>query len=147
MVQLLREQRTRLGAIMAKLEREHTDFEVKLAALDRQIDAVGRNKRLIAMAKEQAAVLEEYEKTGRVGNLGQLEGRLEQIRLEQEAQLESLLNAPQGDPYEAAAKDAIRAGEPAVEVPAIRPIAPSAPAKLPVAPRGGGAGIVAATSR
>jgi len=107
---MLREQRTKLGAILQKLEREHADFQIKLAALDRQIDAVGRNQRLIEMAREQAKVLAEYERGTRVGNLGQIEGRLEQIQLEQEAQLEVLLRGDNGDPYEAAARESIRGG-------------------------------------
>ncbi|MBM4112213.1 MAG: hypothetical protein FJ253_02390 [Phycisphaerae bacterium] len=108
---MLKDQREKLATVLQKLEREHGDFQVKLAALDRQIDAVGRNQRLIEMAREQAKVLAEYERCGRVGNLGQLEGRLEQIRLEQEAQLQVLLQAGEGDPYEAAARESIRNGE------------------------------------
>lgn len=105
---MLRDQRTKLATILQKLEREHADFQIKLATLDRQIDAVGRNQRLIAMAQEQAKVLAEYERGTRVGNLGQIEGRLEQIRIEQEAKLEVLLSSDDGDPYESAAREAIR---------------------------------------
>ena len=102
---MLRDQRTKLSTILQKIEREHSDFQIKLAALDRQIDAVGRNQRLIEMAQEQAKVLAEYERGTRVGNLGQLEGRLEQVRMEQEAKLEVLLRADDSDPYESAARD------------------------------------------
>jgi len=105
---MLRDQRQKLTTILQKIEREHADFQIKLAALDRQIDAVGRNQRLIEMAQEQSKVLAEYERGTRVGNLGQLEGRLEQLRMEQEAKLEVLLRADDGDPYESAAREAIR---------------------------------------
>jgi len=123
---MLRDQRGRLAAILQKLEREHADFQIKLAALDRQIDAVGRNQRLIEMAREQAKVLAEYERGTRVGNLNQLEGRLEQVRLEQEAQLEVLLRGDAGDPYESAAREAMRGAMPA---PRSEP-APSVPSSL-----------------
>ncbi len=116
-IAMLADQREKLATVLQKLEREHSDFQVKLAALDRQIDAVSRNQRLIAMAKEQAKVLAEYERCGRVGNLGQLEGRLEQIRLEQEAQLQVLLQTNDGDPYESAARESIRNGESSDEAP------------------------------
>jgi len=116
---MLRDQRTKLSTVLTKLEREHADFQMKLAALDRQIDAVGRNQRLIAMAKEQAKVLAEYERSGRVGNLGQLEGRLEQLRIEQEAQLQVLLQSADGDPYESAAREALRDEEAGSSAPTV----------------------------
>ncbi|MBX3354547.1 MAG: hypothetical protein KF724_02485 [Phycisphaeraceae bacterium] len=119
---MLRDQRAKLGAVLSRLEREHADFQIKLATLDRQIDAVGRNQRLIQMAQEQAKVLAEYERGTRVGNLGQLEGRLEQIRIEQEAKLEVLLRADDSDPYESAAREALRS-EPATTE---RPVLPAA---------------------
>lgn len=116
---MLRDQRAKLTAVLQKLEREHADFQMKLAALDRQIDAVSRNQRLIEMAKEQAKVLAEYERSGRVGNLGQLEGRLEQLRIEQEAQLQVLLQGAEGDPYEAAAREALRDAETGRDAPSL----------------------------
>lgn len=136
---MLADQRAKLSTVLTRLEREHADFQVKLVALDRQIDAVGRNKRLIEMAQEQSKVLAEYDRCGRVGNLGQLEGRLEQIRLEQEAQLEVLIRGDAGDPYESAARESIRSGEPAPEsAPAPKSIPSSLQAKLstPAAVRG-----------
>lgn len=100
----LEEQRRRLDDISGRLETEHADFEAKLAQVDRQIDAIERNERLITMTKQQKAILADYEKFGKVGNLPQLESRLAQLQAVQEAQLESLSRAGVHRDYEREAR-------------------------------------------
>ncbi len=105
-LQLLGTQRDRLSEILAKLQQEQTRFEARLWQLDRQIDAIARNERLIELTQQQQAILAEYDRFGRVGNLDQLEGRLAQLRAKQDARLDSLARGSGGN-YEQAAEERI----------------------------------------
>lgn len=86
----LQEQKTRLADILSSLETEFNTFQTQLWQLDRQIDAIERNERLIALTEQQQATLDSYAKMGQVGNLKQLEGKLAQLRAYQQAQLDTL---------------------------------------------------------
>ncbi|MEE2681830.1 MAG: hypothetical protein VX641_05600 [Planctomycetota bacterium] len=102
---LLARQKRRLADILTQLESEYGEFEAKLWQLDRQIDSIERNDRLIAMTEEQQAMLRDFEKLGKVGNLRQLEAKLEELRTTQEAQLQTLeRHGVQGE-YEQRARD------------------------------------------
>lgn len=104
---LLARQKQRLTDILAQLESEYGEFEAKLWQLDRQIDSIERNDRLIAMTEEQQAMLHDFEKLGKVGNLRQLEAKLEELRTTQEAQLQTLeRHGVQGE-YEQRARESI----------------------------------------
>lgn len=105
-IAMLQGQRDRLEEILGKLESEHRRFGAKVWQLDQQIDAISRNERLIELTKQQEAILAEYDRFGSVGNLDQLEGRLAQLRAEQEARLEALTSGSRHD-YEAIAADRI----------------------------------------
>lgn len=89
-LKFLQEQSSRLAAILEQLESEYSTFQAQLWQLDRQIDAIERNDRLIELTEKQQATLEQYERYGTVGNLKQLEGKLAQLRAIQEAQLQTL---------------------------------------------------------
>lgn len=103
----LSQQKDRLSKILARLESEYTQFESKMAVLDRQIDSIARNERLIEMTKAQQSLLADYDKLGDVGNLSQLEARLTELRTVQEAQLQALAKAGIPDDYEQRAKAAL----------------------------------------
>jgi chromosome segregation ATPase len=100
----LNEQRTRLANILEQLEAEHNTFQAQLWQLDRQIDAIERNDRLIELTEAQQATLDSYERFGQVGNLKQLEGKLAQLRAVQEAQLQSLEKRGMHRDYEGKAR-------------------------------------------
>ena len=89
-VNFLTQQKTRLAEILDKLESEYSTFQAQLWQLDRQIDAIERNERLITLTEQQQETLASYEKFGKVGSLKQLEAKLAELRAVQEAQLESL---------------------------------------------------------
>jgi chromosome segregation ATPase len=89
-VEFLSEQKARLTEILDKLETDYNTYQTQLWALDRQIDAIERNERLIELTEQQQATLQQYEKFGKIGNLKQLESRLAELRTLQESQLESL---------------------------------------------------------
>jgi chromosome segregation ATPase len=99
-LQLLTEQKTRLIEIQNKLESEYATFQTQLWQLDRQIDAIERNERLITMTEEMQNTLEDYSKFERVGNLKQLESKLAELRMVQQAQLEQLQKRSRTDNYE-----------------------------------------------
>ncbi|MFO0827133.1 MAG: hypothetical protein U0572_03200 [Phycisphaerales bacterium] len=100
----LGQQKDRLQKVLQRLETEYSEFESKMCVLDRQIDSIERNERLIEMTKEQQMLLADYDKFGEVGNLGQLEGKLAELRTVQEAQLEALSKAGIPNDYEQRAK-------------------------------------------
>ena len=103
-LKFLGEQKQRLEEILNRLQAEYGDFEIKLAQIDRQIDAIERNERLIDMTKQQKAILAEYEKFGTIGNLPQLEAKLAELQAVQEAQLETLAKVGIDRDYEREAR-------------------------------------------
>jgi chromosome segregation ATPase len=96
----LTQQKQRLNDIFTKLETEYSTFQTQLWALDRQIDAIERNERLITLTEEQQATLASYEKFGKVGSLKQIEGKLAELRARQEAQLGQLAKQGVNTDYE-----------------------------------------------
>lgn len=108
---LIINQRDRLSEVLTQLENEYGQFEEKLWVLDRQIDAIERNDRLITMTEEQQAILRDYEKLGKVGNLRQLEAKLEEMRMTQEAQLQALEKHGIKNEYERRAKEGLQIDE------------------------------------
>ena len=99
-ISFLREQRDRLADIHDRLQKEYDSYQGQLWALDRQIDAIQRNERLIELTEAQQATLESFDKLGRIQNLGQLESRLAQVRTEQEARLQQLSRRSTRQNYE-----------------------------------------------
>jgi chromosome segregation ATPase len=89
-LELLNQQKGRLVEILARLEDEFNTFETQMWQLDRQIDAIERNDRLIDMTEQLQATLETYDQWGKVGNLKQLEAKLAELTTIQEAQLDWL---------------------------------------------------------
>jgi uncharacterized protein YihD (DUF1040 family) len=106
-ISILSRQKERLTDILVQLESEYGEFEAKLFQLDRQIDSIERNDRLIAMTEEQQAMLNDFEKLGKVGNLRQLEAKLEELRTTQEAQLQTLEKHGIQGQYEQRAREEI----------------------------------------
>ena len=86
----LKEQRARLAEILDKLDEEYNTYQAQLWQLDREIDAIQRNDRLIELTKKQQATLQSYERFGQIDNLHQLQAKLAELRTVQQAQLEQL---------------------------------------------------------
>lgn len=106
-VDFLTTQKSRLSEILDTLQTEHARYEAKLWQLDRQIDAIARNERLIEMTRDQQAILADYDKFSDVGSLDQLESKLAELRTIQEAQLQTLTRRSETTDYEQQARDAI----------------------------------------
>jgi chromosome segregation ATPase len=99
----LTEQRERLAEILVTLTGEHQTYQEQLWQLDRQIDSIERNERLIELTERQQATLKSYERFGRIDNLRQLEAKLAEMRAKQEAQLQHLAGRTQNRDYESRA--------------------------------------------
>ncbi|MBT8487117.1 MAG: hypothetical protein KJO43_16185 [Phycisphaerae bacterium] len=102
-LKFLHEQKGRLTEILTKLEEEYDTYQGQLWQLDRQIDAIQRNERLIELTEAQQATLDSYDRFGKVQNLKQIEAKLAEIRAIQESQLQTLAKSGIRDDYEAQA--------------------------------------------
>lgn len=99
-IDFLGEQKTRLEDLLADLQGEFETYRSQLWQLDREIEAIERNTRLIEMTEQQVATLEAIERQGRVTNLDQVQAKLDEIKRRQEAQLEQLRTMRKQDDYE-----------------------------------------------
>ncbi|MHC5022279.1 MAG: hypothetical protein ACYTGG_00005, partial [Planctomycetota bacterium] len=86
----LKEQKARLAEILDKLEADFATYQAQLWQLDREIDAIERNERLIELTEQQQATLASFEQYGEVKSLKQIQGKLAELRAVQEAQLQNL---------------------------------------------------------
>lgn len=96
-------QQDRLAGLLTKLETERSEFQSQLWQLDRQVDAIARNDRMIEMMEKRQATIEEQGRY-RAASLDQLNARLTSIRAEQESRLEALANTQSAQSYEQRAK-------------------------------------------
>ncbi len=87
---MLDQQKSRLYEILMRLEDEFATFETQMWQLDRQIDAIERNDRLIEMTQQLQATLNGYDSWGKLDNLKQLQGKLAELKAIHEAQLATL---------------------------------------------------------
>lgn len=144
-------QHERLSALLTKLEREQADFQVQLWQLDRQVDSISRNERMITVLKTRQESIEQASRY-QVGSLEGLRGKLADIRARQEGELASLGAAEQRSDYETKAKidldkTLVRSkpeptAKKAVDVIRVTPDSPSAP--KPAVPAIGGTASAAA---
>tara|TARA_B100001964_G_C14250876_1_gene609884 strand:- start:2649 stop:3482 length:834 start_codon:yes stop_codon:yes gene_type:complete len=95
----LHQQEERMLDLLAQLEGEHAQFRSQLMQLDRQVDSVARNERLISLMEKRQNTLSELSRYD-AGSLDQVQGKLDQIRVRQEAELEMLANAEYQSSYE-----------------------------------------------
>ncbi|UCD76471.1 MAG: hypothetical protein JSV91_06010 [Phycisphaerales bacterium] len=89
-IKFLTEQKVRLAEILETLESEYDTYQAQLWQLDREIDAIQRNEKLIELTEQQQATLDSYSRYEKVGSLKQLEAKLAELRTIQEAQLQAL---------------------------------------------------------
>ncbi len=85
----LYEQAGRMEQLLAQLELEHTQFVTQLQQLERQIDTVARNERLIELMEKRERTMAELSECESY-SLGQIQERLAGIRAQQEARLQFL---------------------------------------------------------
>ncbi len=145
----LGQQKDRLTGLLNQLETERTQFQTQLFSLDRQVDAISRNDRMIEILQKRNETIDQQSRY-RAASLDQVAGHLADIRAKQEAKLDMFGQSNDVRNYENAAKyllDNEKAGEirtlkptkaKAVEVgPTVIEIGPdtSAPQQGPIASR------------
>ncbi|MCC7389558.1 MAG: hypothetical protein IT431_12395 [Phycisphaerales bacterium] len=101
---VLRQQAERLGQILAQLESERAEFQTQLWQLDRQVDAIARNDRMIEMLENRQEAFAKYDRYGDVASPDQVQGRIAKILAQQEARLNDLALANDQNAYERAAQ-------------------------------------------
>jgi septal ring factor EnvC (AmiA/AmiB activator) len=99
----LTQQRDRLSGLLEQLENERAEFQTQLWSLDRQVDAISRNDRMIDIMEKRSESIEEHSRY-RAASLDQVQGRLADIRAKQESKLETLAKNTELKNYENAAK-------------------------------------------
>jgi len=95
----LSQQESRLATLLDQLETEQGQFQSQLWQLDRQVDAIARNDRMIEMMGKRQATIDKHSRY-RAESLDQVNARVSDIRARQEAQLESLAKTTSVNGYE-----------------------------------------------
>jgi septal ring factor EnvC (AmiA/AmiB activator) len=99
----LTQQRDRLTGLLEQLENERAEFQTQLWSLDRQVDAISRNDRMIEIMQKRQASIEEHSRY-RAESLDQVQSRFADIRAKQESKLDMLAKSTELKNYENAAK-------------------------------------------
>ncbi len=113
----LDQQRERLEDLLGQLESERAEFRSQIWQLDRQVDAIARNDRLIELMERRQKTIEEcgrYES----GTLAQFQARMAEVRSKQESQLGMLASDQERLDYEGIARLQIDGEAPADGPPA-----------------------------
>ena len=82
-----------------QLETERSEFQAQIWQLERQVDAIARNDRLIGLMEDRKQTIDECSRY-EVASLDQLHARLSEVRTRQEAELEYLAGDSQRVGYE-----------------------------------------------
>lgn len=95
----LDKQERQLAGLLTKLETERTNFQTQLFDLDRQIDAIARNERMIEVMEKRQETLSEHSRY-QVASLDQLKARLADLRAQGESKLAALSTEIEYSTYE-----------------------------------------------
>jgi septal ring factor EnvC (AmiA/AmiB activator) len=106
----LTKQAGRLEELLARLQGEQTEFRVQVQGLNRQIDAIARNERLIGLLEKRNKTIEECSQYETV-SLDQITSRLDQVKGKQEAALDLLASEERATDYEELARSQIATEE------------------------------------
>lgn len=99
----LGQQKDRLEQLLTQLESERNEFRSQIWQLDRQVDTIARNDRLIELMQRRQKTMDEcgrYE----AGSLAQVQSRIAEVRSKQESQLEMLSSDQERLDYEDVAR-------------------------------------------
>ncbi len=99
----LKQQAERLQELLSQLETERTQFQSQLWQLDRQVDAIARNEKLIDMLEKRKQTIEECSRYEAV-SLDHIVGRLNEVRARQQAELDVLTEDSRQIEYEDVAR-------------------------------------------
>lgn len=99
----LRQQEARMLELLEQLEGEFANFQAQVWQLDRQVDAIARNERLIELMADRQRTIDELSRF-EVVSLDQMVSRLSEMRSRQEAELEMLASDRRRTDYESLAR-------------------------------------------
>lgn len=99
----LSQQADRLSELLVQLEAERSQFQAQLWQLDRQVDAIARNEKLIDMLESRQKTIEECSRY-EVASLDQMVARLAEVRARQQAELDVLTTDHERIEYEDVAR-------------------------------------------
>jgi chromosome segregation ATPase len=99
----LRQQETRFDELLQQLETENTQLTLQLVQLEREVESIARNERLIELLEKRQRTLDEASRYEAV-SLGGITSELARIRTEQEARLDHLAASRDATNYEDMAK-------------------------------------------
>ncbi len=99
----LRQQEGRMLDVLAQLETEYAQFQAQLWQLERQVDAIARNERLIEIMDDRRQTIDELS-SFEVASIDHMVARLSEMRSRQEAELEFLASDQQRTDYESVAR-------------------------------------------
>src|SRR5262249_13163367 len=80
----LRQQPQRLEQLLAQLETEREEFRAQIWQMDRQVDAIARNDRLIDLMERRQKTMDECSRY-EGGSLSQIQTRMAEVRSKQES--------------------------------------------------------------
>lgn len=84
---ILNQQAERLNQILAQLQSEQADFQTQLWQLDRQVDAIARNDRMIEMLENRQQEFAKYDRYGDVASPDNISAQIAKILAQQEERL------------------------------------------------------------
>lgn len=99
----LRQQEERLTSLLAKLETERSEFQSQLWQLNREIDSIARNERLIEMMERRQKTIDELSPYS-ADTVNQVKTRIASVLSQQEQRLQSLAGREDAVDYEQRAK-------------------------------------------
>ncbi|HRV82941.1 MAG TPA: hypothetical protein P5218_16035, partial [Planctomycetota bacterium] len=104
----------RFEALLEQLETERAQYHTQLEALNRQVDSIRRNERLLSMLRERQSSLQQTDRF-ETHSLEQISGRLAGIRSQQEAELDLLSGTEMEIDYEGRAKASLQVEDAAIQ--------------------------------
>jgi chromosome segregation ATPase len=99
----LAQQEERLDELLTQLESERAQFQSQLWQLDRQVDAIARNEKLIDMLEKRKKTIEECSRY-EVASLDHIVSKLAEVRARQQAELDVLTGQDAAVDYEEIAR-------------------------------------------
>ena len=99
----LTQQEGRMVELLEQIEGEYSNFQAQIWQLERQVDAIARNDRLIELMADRQQTIDELSRF-EVISLDQMVSRLAEMRSRQEAELEVLASDRRRTDYESLAR-------------------------------------------
>lgn len=87
---MLIDQENQLAEVLGQLQTEQLEFQTQLAQLDRQVDAIARNDRLITILQERQAAFSKYDNPYSAPNSDAVRAKILRVLADQEREIAQL---------------------------------------------------------